>query len=206
MILVALGLTAALFCGLVAAQRFLLRPLFVAVFFGCGPLLLVINAGRLELQLFTWVKVFTLAVSVGLITWLPRTTGRLRGWLASGVWVMLILNILEAAVADAVHGRWVNAAVGAVLIATVSGRQAVTFTEFKGRPAVWFDLPWRWIVAYTLWNFTVVAGIYPLRWLDHCAVLGAPLAAVLLQGDRRYWLEARAFTLGGLCGNSGGRG
>lgn len=196
MTLTTLSLTVVLFGVLLALHRFLLRPVFVAVFFGVGPLLLIVNAGRLDLQMLTWVKVFTLAVSVTLITWLPRTTGRLQRRLATCAWAILGLNILEATLADAVHGRWMNTAVGAVLIATLAGPGAVTVTQFQGRPAVRYDLPWRWIVAYTLWNFTVVAGNYPLRWLDHCAVLGAPLAATLVLGDRRYWLEARAFTLG----------
>lgn len=187
--------TLLLFLILAASWRWLLRPWFVTGFFLGGPLLLLFNAGRLDLQAFTWVKVLTLAVSVQVVLWLPRTVDpwrtRLR-WALAGI---LALNILEAVVADAVAGRWVNAVAGLSLVLTMRGPDHVAAATFAGRPAVHYDLPWCWVLTYTLWNLTVVCGHYPRHWLDHAAVLTVPLVVALLARDRRLWLEVRAFTL-----------
>jgi hypothetical protein len=196
MSLALIGLTVLLFLVLLACYRYLLTPWFVAVFFGVGPLVMVLNASRLDLQPFTWAKVFSVALAVGVIVWLGRATGKAQRRLAVGLTAILVLNILEALAADAVGGRWVNAAVAATLIATVAGPGAVSVGQHKGRPVVWYDLPWRWVIAYSLWNLTVVSGNYPAHWCDHFAVLAVPLAATAVFGDRRCWLEARAFSLG----------
>ena len=156
---------------------------------------MAVNAGRLDLQALTWAKVLTLSVSVAWVAWLPRTTGKTQHRLAVGACVILILNILEAVAADAVGGRWVNAMVGAVLVATAAGPRAVSVAQVLGRPAMNYDLPWRWIITYSIWNLTVVCGNYPLHWCEHFAVLSAPMLATMIGGDRRLWLEARAFTL-----------
>lgn len=195
MTLLTVTLIALLLGVLMVSFRYLFHPLWIGLFFGGGPLLMVVNAGRLDLQAFTWAKVLTLSVSVALIAWLPRSTGAAQRRLAVSVCVILVLNILEAVAADALGGRWVNAVVGAVLVATVAGPRAVSVTRVHGRPAMAYDLPWRWIVTYSIWNITVVCGNYPLHWCEHFAVLAAPILATTFGGDRRSWLEARAFTL-----------
>lgn len=189
-------LTLLLFLALAACWRWLLRPWFVQLYFLGGPLLMLLNAGRLELQAFTWVKVLTLAVSVQVILWLPRAGDRARRHLSRALAAILALNILEAVVADALAGLWVNAAAGLSLIATMRGPAHVTVGPAAGRPAVRYDLPWSWILAYSLWNLTVVCGHYPSHWLDHAAVLTMPLAVAVAARDRRLWLEARGFSLG----------
>ncbi len=188
------ALTLLLLGLLVAAWCWLLRPWFVHAYFLGGTLVLLLNAGRVDLQVFTWVKVLTLAVSMQVILRLPRAGAGPRVYLAQAAVAILALNILEAVVADAFSGHWLNATAGLALIATMRGPAAMSVGSVAGRPSVRYDLPWSWMLAYTLWNLTVVCGLYPRHWLDHLAVLLAPLAAALL--DRRLWLEARAFTLG----------
>jgi len=190
-----LALTLAMFIGLMAGYRFLMKTFFIAGFFGLGPLLLLVNAGRLDLQPFTWAKVFTLAASIGVIFILPGVEGKARRVLARVVTAIVVLNILEAVVADAFKGLWINAIVGASLIATMAGSSKVGVKKTGTRLGLTYDLPWPWLLAYTLWNFTVVCGLYPEHYFDHCAVLAAPIAAVLIARDHRVWLEARAFTL-----------
>ncbi|MBL9213162.1 MAG: hypothetical protein JNL92_22055 [Opitutaceae bacterium] len=180
---------------LVAAYRQLMRPWFVAGFFVVGLALMAVNAGRLDLQPLTWAKVITLAVTMALFLSLPRSGPGFRHVLRHGMVGILFLNILEAIVADALGGRWVNAAVGGSLLATLESPSRVGTRDLAGRPAVTYDLPWRWIAAYTAWNFTVVCANYPLHYLDHAAVLAAPIVAAVLARDRRLYLEARGFTL-----------
>lgn len=188
-------LTMLLLVGLLAGYRYLLRPWFVAGYFIVGSLVLIVNAGRLDLQVFTWVKVFTLAVSVGVIVGCARAAGRLQSGFKWAATLILALNILEAVLADAFGRQWVNALVGVSLMATAGRPSRVTVTSVVGRPAMAYDLPWSWILTYTVWNLSVVCAHYPLHWLDHLAVLSAPIIAALGLRDRRLWLEARAFTL-----------
>ncbi|MBI5768902.1 MAG: hypothetical protein HZA93_13980 [Verrucomicrobia bacterium] len=194
----AVALTFALFATLLLAYRYLVRPVLIAVLSVSGILVMLIEARRLELQVFTWVKVFTLAISLALIVTRGRVTGRRAQILSWAIVGMLALNILEAIVADAVAGAWFNALAGLSLIATQRGAEAVDagVDPAERRIAVTYDLPWSWLFAYTAWNLAFVCRHYPHCWLDHAAVLAASLAAVLLVRDRRRWLEARAFTLG----------
>lgn len=188
------ALTVALLLALAGGHALLMRPWFVFAFFIGGPLLMLSQAATLDIQAFTWIKVFTLAVSVLLILAYPRTTGRMQRGLATAVAGILALNILEAVVVDALAGNLLNALVGATLIATQAGPARISPAQ-AGRPALRYDLPWSWILAYTAWNLTVVCGHYPLHWFDHLAVLTAPLLVALVRRDRQVWLEARAFTL-----------
>jgi len=180
---------------LVAAYRHLMRPWFVAVFFVVGLALMAVNAGRLDLQPFTWAKVITLAGTMAVFMSLPRSGLGWRKGLTYGLVGILFLNILEAIGADGLGGHWVNALVGVSLLATLEKPSKVGSRDVAGRPAVTYDQSWSWIAAYTLWNFTVVCANYPLHYLDHAAVLTAPIVAALLARDRRLYLEARGFTL-----------
>jgi hypothetical protein len=189
-------LTLGLLGALLTAYRFGMSPGVLVVLFGAGPILMIVRAGQLDLQLFTWVKIFTLAVSMAVLVGRRAATGRWAGFLSRVIVGILALNILEAVAADVASGAWWNALAGVLLVATQRSAAAVETRELNGRVAVTYDLPWRWLLAYTAWNFAVVCAHYPLRWVDHIAVLIAPLAATLLACDRTLWLEARAFTLG----------
>ncbi len=188
-------LTLALLVALLLAFRFLLRPWFVGLFFVAGLGAMIANAGRLDLQAFTWIKVITLAVTMAVLLAYPRGGPRARrvlGWAVTGI---VFLNILEAVVVDAVAGQWVNATAGALLLVTLAGPSRVGARDLQGRPALTYDLPWSWIAAYTLWNITVVSRHYPQHYFDHVAVLAAPIVAAWLAGDRRLYIEARGLTL-----------
>jgi len=180
---------------LLAAYRHLMRPWFVAGFFALGLALMAMYAGRLDLQPLTWAKVITLAGSMAIFLSLPRSVPGWRKGLSYALVGFLFLNILEAIVVDGLGGRWVNALVGVSLLVTLEKPSKVGTRDVAGRPAVTYDQPWCWIAAYTIWNFTVVCANYPLHFLDHAAVLSAPILVALLARDRRLYLEARGFTL-----------
>lgn len=186
-------LTLALFCLLLASYRWGMRPFLIIAVFIAAPALLAANASRVDLQLFTWVKVLTLAASMLLMVGyiLPRDEAW-RPRVALCFVAILALNILEAVVVDAAARHWPNALVGVSLIATLSGPQA--FRRSADGRHMLYALSWPWLLCYTAWNLTVVCGIYPEHWTDHLAVLAVPVAAALLWGRER-WLEARAFSL-----------
>jgi len=182
-----------LFGALLAACRWGLRPVPVIAIFISAPAILAFNAPRMDLQVFTWVKVLTLAASMLLIVSYPLV--RTEAWqrrLAACVTAILALNIVEAVVADAVAGHWLNPAVGTSLIVTLAWPRAFS-PSADGRHML-YDIGWPWILGYTAWNLTVVCGLYPEHWTDHLAVLAVPLVVAWLWGRER-WLEARALSL-----------
>jgi len=186
-------LTLVLFCALLASCRWGMRPGLVVATFVAAPVVLAVHAGQLDLQLFTWAKVLTLVASMLLLVAYLRVRDEVwRSRMALCFVAILALNILEAVVADAAARHWPNALVGVSLMATLAGPSAIRRSE-DGRHML-YTLSWPWILCYTVWNLTVVCGIYPEHWTDHLAVLAVPVAAALLWGRER-WLEARAFSL-----------
>ena len=145
-----------------------------------------------KLAAFTWIKMYTLVVSAG---WLHAI--RHHGWLSDkvahwGMWFVLALNIVEAVVMDALQGHYVNAACGAALTLSLWSYRSMRVLDEPERHLAW-ALPVTWILAYTAWNFTFVAGKYGWHLSDHLIVLGLPLLWVFLRSDR--WVEARAYSL-----------
>ena len=193
--LTAVAYTSLLFAGLWLAYRWLLRPWFIIPFFVFGPLVLLLNIGRIHLQAFTWAKVLTLAATMLIILGRARVKARWQHGFSWAIVFLLALNILEAVIADSFRGNWLNAAIGLSLIATQRGSKRIFTLPIGERSVVHYDLRWSWILSYTVWNFTVVCAIYPKHWFDHIAILGAPLLMAALARDARRWLEIRAFIL-----------
>lgn len=108
--------------------------------------------------------------------------------------VILALNIVELMARDlygSTMAGWLNAAAGAMLIVSMPG---ATRIRIDARRDFLWDIPYGWIVAYTLWNWTFVYLNFSAGSGRTIALLGAPLVIGLW--DRQRWLQARAFTLG----------
>lgn len=183
----------ALFGALVFVARFLHRDAFVLPFFLFVPALAIAMRDSIDATAFTWIKIFTLAISMFIISAIPRIPEVRRSparWALAGI---LALNILEAVLWDLIGGRWWNAAVGLALIATQPGPSAIEVAREPAR--VRYQIPATWIAAYTAWNFAFVSAQYPLHWTDHFAVLSAPIVVALWRRDASAWLAARALTL-----------
>lgn len=187
--------TGALFCFLLIWFRVLAVPVLCFSFFGIALSVLTVNAGSLDMQFFTWIKAYTLVISLFIVIATPRVSGKCQDYFKLLIRFILILNIAEAGIFDATAMLWANACVGATLIATLNKVSAITVEERQGRRYVSYDLPWCWIVAYTVWDITFVYAHYPTHYFDHLAVLFAPVAIALIQGKRQAWFEARAITL-----------
>ncbi|MGZ5051722.1 MAG: DUF5692 family protein [Methylobacter sp.] len=187
--------TGALFFFLLLCFRVLAVPALCFLFFSVALSVLTVNAGLLNMQFFTWIKTYTLVISLFIVIATPRVSGKCQDYFKRLIHFILILNIAEAAIFDAIGMLWINACVGLSLIATLNKISAISVEEHQGRRYVAFDLPWCWIVAYTVWDITFVYGHYPTHYFDHLAVLLAPVAIALIQGKRQTWFEARAITL-----------
>lgn len=153
-----------------------------------GPAVLVVAARR------PYRNVFNLIKGVSVVSACLCIAAALRWGSAGGRWCQLIvlifgLNILEAVISDGARRRLGNAAVGALLLATMPGAG-----QIHPEPG-WlrYDIGWLWLLAYTTWNLSFVAGRSPLTFRAHVAVLLAPLLANLAMPG--VWAHARATTL-----------
>lgn len=181
-----LGLTALLL--LVLALCIAAPALSWLLFGGLGPVVLFIGARRPERNLFNWIKCASVVAACLCVA------GALAFGASSDRWAELVvlifgLNILEAVISDGARRRLGNAAVGALLLLTIPGAGQIH------RELHWlrYDISWPWLLAYTAWNLSFVAGRSPFSARAHVAVLLAPLLANLaLPG---LWGQARATTL-----------
>lgn len=151
-----------------------------------------------ELGLFSWFKFYTVFFCVCWgtalrFTWLGR-----RPWARATIALLLAANIAEAVTVDLVgHGaaHIVNAAAGLLLIATMPYGKQTTRIDSAGRYRdLRYTMSRRWVIGYTLWNWTFVYLNYPALAGHHAAVLAAGLIVAMVHPRR--WAQTRASTLG----------
>lgn len=191
-----------LFVVLISTQEIFHRyPRFTLAFFSIASIILfpcwVLLVGVEDW--FAWIKVFSVAIGIIVLS-LFRTTKlgntKLLQW---AVYLVLILNILEAVVKDAVAGNIVNyfnATAGILLIATLNRLNSIHIDAKGGhRDLHWGSMSLMWIVGYTIWNWVFVyLNLEFQSSLPHIAVLASALVVAFINKDR--WLQTRAYTLG----------
>lgn len=169
------------------AAAWALLPLFGVPFVTTSLL------GWVEIRPFSWAKILTLlavVVALNAFRFTPLRNTALGRWV---LWGLLALNIVEAVVQDAAQGRWLNAAVGAGLIVSVGLARPIAAQPGGAHPVEW-EIPWLWVLAYSVWNLAFTTNFYVLHTTDHLAHLGLPLAWAALLGSR-HWFQARGYSL-----------
>lgn len=151
-----------------------------------------------DLGLFPWFKFYTVFFCVCWGTALRFTSLGHRAWARSTIPLLLAVNIFEAVALDLFgHGsaHALNAAAGLLLIATLSyGAGSTWIHSASGCTDLHYKTSRRWVIGYTLWNWTFVYLNYPALTGHHTAVLAAGLIVAL--HDPRRWGQTRASTLG----------
>ena len=149
-------------------------------------------------DLFWWVKSYSVYFCIVWGTALRFTSLGERPWACNTIHLLLAGNILEAIAVDVLEtglAHTLNASAGLILIATLPYGSDSSRIDSAGR---YRDLhsgtSLRWIVGYTIWNWTFVYLNYPSLSGHHTAVLAAGLIVAAI--DARRWTQARACTLG----------
>lgn len=167
---------------------FLLMPLLLT------PYWIRVN----ELGLFSWFKFYTVFFCVCWGTALRFTSLGNRAWARFTIPLLLAVNILEAVVLDMFgHGsaHALNAVAGLLLIATLPyGQDPTRIDSANCCRDLLFRISKRWVIGYTLWNWTFVYINYPALAGHHIAVLAAGLIVAMY--DPHRWSQTRASTLG----------
>ena len=152
-----------LFLCLAAVASLRMPPLVSAALWVAIPLALMptwvmrgrdpdINwAGYIWASVKTWSVILT-CIWFGLCYSMPaRFPSSLAG---HSLWISLVINIIEAVVWDAMDGHYMNAAAGLLLCISILPRAQYepNIRRRYGFYVLEFDLPWLWIISYTIWN------------------------------------------------------
>lgn len=176
------------------ANRWAVWGVFLLLPLALTPYWIKIN----ELGLFAWFKYYTVFFCVCWGTVLRFTSLGKQAWARATISWLLAVNILEAVVVDLVgHGlaHALNAAAGLLLIATMPYGSDSTRVDLTSRCRdLCYATDRRWVVGYTLWNWTFVYLNYPALAGHHTAVLAAGLIVSMHHPGR--WSQTRASTLG----------
>lgn len=148
--------------------------------------------------LFPWVKLYSIIVSVLLLTAVRFTQLGRRRWALATLFFMLPLNIIEAVAKDLFGTHLAHALVAItgilLVIAVPHPVRAIQIDDSSPhRDLVYDGMSRTWIAAYSLWNWTFVYLNFPSIAAQQAAVLTAAL--VIGMAEPRRWLQARAFTL-----------
>jgi len=149
--------------------------------------------------LFMWVKLYTMLAAAIYFLCIRFTHVGEQPWIARGTRWLMFMNIIEAVIQNLVSGvqqpktaYLLNAAAGVVLMLSFPRGPIVRVEEGPHRRLL-ADVPYAWVVGYTLWNGLFVY----LEWPDYigiqCAIHLPALLYCLWQ--RQLWIQARAFSL-----------
>ena len=151
-----------------------------------------------DVGVFPWLKLYTMVVSVSWLTALRGTKlGKHRRG-AMGLIGLLVLNIVEALTLDATGGHlshWLVMLAGALMLITLPSVKGASCRATNGSSGEFLypGMTRRWVIEYTVWNWTFLFLNFPIIAGQHAAVLGAALIVGMMEPQR--WLQARGHTL-----------
>lgn len=180
----------------ISAEVFRRSPTITWIVFLILPILLIpYGLYQDQYDWFWWMKTYSVPAAVCLITLYRYTILGEKNWMSLLLWLVLVLNILEAVANEIETGQvltYLNAAVGLLLILTIP-KMHMKVDKSKTRDFLWL-IPLGWIIGYTIWNWTFAY----LGWHETCIrqipVLLVPLLMEFWKPG--IWFQIRAFTLG----------
>jgi hypothetical protein len=175
--------------ALIAWIAFLVLPIALLPFWlGKNP----------TLDLFFFVKAYSVFVSIWLVLYFRRPNQHHPKWIFYLFFSLFIVNIFEATLRGLISFKaedMINSAAGILLMFTVPhDRTGMTFSQ-GNRKGIFWDVPTGWILGYTLWNLTFMQLTFPYSMGRAASALAAPLLTAFFI-DRKLWVEARVMTLG----------
>ncbi len=167
--------------------------------FGVVPFTLTVFWFQYEdLDLFLWIKLYTILFCICWGSWLRFTSHGTSRWFLTTISLLLAANILEAMSMDFLgsglaHG--LNVLSGLMLLVSLPyGASCVRIDIVNKHHDLRFDNCLTWIVGYTLWNWSFTYLNYTSLVGHHTAILAVALIVAIV--DPQRWLQTRAATLG----------
>ena len=183
--------------GILAHEAFRRFPKTSSLFFLALPcfLLPLWIERNPDLDLFFWIKAFTMIASVGIILALRLYPPETKKWIYLLIYGVVILNILEvdARLADALSSpRLLNALAGLMLIASLPPFRSLRVEKERFHSLLW-DVPYPWILGYSFFVCLFMNSMFPNSTIRVIPGLLAPLAVSLF--NRQLFFQARGVTL-----------
>lgn len=150
-----------------------------------------------ETDIFHWAKLYSVILAAIWFNSFRFTKFAKFKYIKWGVYLILVLNILEAVLQD-ISGstipHYLNAFAGFLTIITLNKIESINIEKKTGfKEMHWDSMSFAWVIGYTIWNWVFVFLNYPETALNHIAVLGAALTIGFIRPQA--WLMARAYTL-----------
>lgn len=157
-----------------------------------------------DVGLFPWTKLYTLVVSVSWLTALRMLNIGRRRKPILGLIFLLVVNIFEAVAVDALGGHlahWLVMLSGILLVVSLPSPQSAHMEPLLGGKDapkrncefIYPSMTRRWVIEYTVWNWSFLFLNFPIVVAQQTAVLLASLLVGLICPAR--WLEARGLSL-----------
>ena len=150
-----------------------------------------------DLDLFLWIKLYTILFCICWGSWLRFTSHGTNRWFLTTISLLLAANILEAMSMDFLesglaHG--LNVFSGLLLLVSLPyGASCVRIDIVNKHHDLRFDNCLTWIVGYTLWNWSFAYLNYSSLMGHHMAILATALIVAMI--DPQRWLQTRAARL-----------
>ena len=145
---------------------------------------------------FFWVKIYSaLSLSVAILG-MKFTHARTRKWFFYMIYIASLLNILEATVKALTASLAVlNILIGLTGLLLIVTLPPTRFMEIRSQKYCdfYWDIPYTWIFAYTLWGWIFIYLILPVCFIAQTAILMAPLIVALV--NRKLYAQARVSSL-----------
>ncbi|MBQ46340.1 MAG: hypothetical protein CMP10_02410 [Zetaproteobacteria bacterium] len=192
------------FLGLLASQELVRRfPRIMTPIFWILPIALYSRWQEVypEFDLFLFVKIWSLVIGITWTTLFRTTPLGEKGWFKYVVYAILVINILEAVMRDLIQGNdgianYFNGFAGILLVVTLHKYQSIHTKSINNvQDMYWGSMTRKWVIGYTIWNFTFVYLNYNYAALNHIAVLSAPLFIAMLPNRTGEWLQDRFTSL-----------
>ncbi len=168
--------------------------ILTAIMFVLIPLIMTPFWMATDHRIFLWLKLYSVIGGVLLLALLRHTTLSKYFLLFTLIYLALVLNIGEALVVDIMNFKFFNGIAGILLIVTLPGIKKICIdAEGRQKDLLW-DIPFTWILGYTVWNWVFVVNTFPQAPLRHLAILGVPFMVACFH--RKVWIQVRAYTLG----------
>ena len=142
---------------------------------------------------FLWVKTYSVTFLCCALFFGKFTQGSFLTGVGVFIYVLIMINVLEASLKDFLKGSKINTIAG--LLVAVSTPLWHGLYSNAAQTDLFYNAHLIWIFAYTVWNITFIYGEGSEILGQHTALLMAPLVLAIFYGSD-IWVQARVMTLG----------
>ena len=175
---------------------------FATIIVGLMPLSIPFWGNQLT-GWFRWAKSLSVIIPTSLVNLSrlahlhphPKWQTLTKKWPMWTLYVVIVINILQASIKDFSLGNYFNGIAGIILIATIPITPENWNIDPENKNDFCFGLSKPWCFLYTTWNIAFVYAENPSYVAHVTCILFVPLWYAIIQDKPHLWYQARAYTL-----------